>query len=111
MTNKNLVRFIALLAVVALALPVMAKPISKNISIAQPAKLGTSQLTAGEYHLLIDGTRVTVQKGKNVVAEVTGRWEDRDAKARYNSVLLGADGQVQEVRFAGENRVLVLSTP
>jgi hypothetical protein len=111
MTNKNLVRFIALLAVVALALPVMAKPISKNISIVQPAKLGTSQLTAGEYQLLIDGTRVTVQKGKNVVAEVTGRWEERDAKSRYSSVLLGADGQVQEVRFAGENRVLVLSTP
>ena len=111
MSINSIARSVALLAVVALAVPAMAKPISKSINIAQPAKLGASQLNAGEYHLLIDGTKVTIQKGRNVVAEVTGRWEQRDAKARYNSVLLGSDGQLQEVRFAGESRVLVLSTP
>ncbi len=111
MSTKSLLRFVALLAVVALAIPAMAKPISKNINISQPARLGASQLSAGEYRLLIEGTKVTIQKGRDVVAEVTGRWEQRDAKARSNSVLLGPDGQLQEVRFAGESRVLVLSTP
>ena len=37
------------------------------------------------------------------------RWEDRDAPARYTSVLLGADGQVREVRFEGQKRVFVFS--
>ena len=109
MLIRSLVRLLALLAVVALAIPAAAKPVSKSLTISQPAKVGTSQLTAGEYRLLIEGTKVTVHRGKEVVAEVEGRWEQRDAKPRYNSVLLGPNGEVQEVRFAGESRVLVLS--
>ncbi len=108
---KSLVRFVALLAVVTLAIPAMAKPVSKVITIHQPAKVGASQLTAGQYRLLIDGTKVTVQRDKQVVAQVEGRWEQRDTKARNDSVLIGPNSEVKEVRFAGENRVLVLATP
>lgn len=108
MRIKSLVRFVALLAVVALAVPVLAKPVSKTINISQPAKLGSSQLTAGEYRLLIDGAKVTIQKDSKLVAEVAGHWEQRE-KGRYNSVLLGPNGELKEVRFAGESRVLVLS--
>jgi hypothetical protein len=50
-----------------------------------------------------------VQKGKNTVAESEGRWEDRDQKSQYTAILLGADGQVREVRFAGQKRVFVFS--
>ena len=109
MRINSLVRFVALLAVVALAVPVLAKPVSKTINISQPAKLGSSQLTAGEYRLLIDGAKVTIQKGSKLVAEVAAHWEQRGEKGRYNSVLLGANGELKEVRFAGENRVLVFS--
>ncbi len=111
MRIKSLVRFIALLAVVALAIPAVAKPISKNINIAESAKLGTSELSAGEYRLLIDGAKVTVQRNSKVVAEAQGRWEDRDEKARYNAVLLGPNHEVKEIRFAGERRVFVIATP
>ncbi len=109
MRIKSLVRFVALLAVVALAVPVLAKPVSKTFNISQPAKLGASRLTAGEYRLLIDGTKVTIQKDSKLVAEVAGHWEQREEKARSNSVLLGSNGELKEVRFAGESRVLVLS--
>ena len=108
---KSLVRFINLLAVVALAVPAVAKPVSKHINISTPAKLGSTQLSAGDYHLLIDGTKVTVQRGSKVVAETEGRWEERSEKARQNSMLLGSNGEVREIRFAGETRVLVLATP
>ncbi len=111
MRVKSLVRFLALLAVVALAVPAMVKPISKYVDIPAPAKLGSTQLNAGHYRLLIDGTKVTVQRGSQVVAEVEGRWEQREQKPPYNSVLLGPSGEVKEVRFAGERRVLVLATP
>jgi hypothetical protein len=106
---KSIVRIVAVLAIVAMALPVMAKPVSKSISFSQPAKVGGTQLSAGEYKLLIDGDKATIQKGKEVLATVSARWETRDRKSDYDSVVLGPNGDLQEVRFAGDNRVLVLS--
>ncbi len=107
--SKTWLPVVALLVVVAMAVPVVAKPISKVITISQAAKFGKADLKAGEYHLLIDGTKVTVQKGKVVLGEAQGRWEEREIKASNSSVLLGADGEVKEVRFAGDRRVLVLA--
>jgi hypothetical protein len=109
MKTNSFVRGMALLAAIALAVPAFAKPVTKTISISQTAKLGKSELTAGEYRLQIDGNKATVQKGKQVVAESEGRWEDRSAKSAYDSVLLGEGGQVKEVRFAGQTRVFVFS--
>jgi hypothetical protein len=109
MKSRSFLRSVALLAVVALAVPVFAKPVSKTINIAQPAKVGKVDLKAGEYRLLIDGNKATVQKDKKVVAESEGRWEDREVKSSYDAVLLGDSGQVKEVRFAGEKRVFVFS--
>ena len=97
----------ALLVALALALPVFAKPFTKTINLSQTAKIGKASLQAGEYQLLIDGNKATVQKGKNTIAESEGRWEDRDSKPDYTSVLLGENGQVREVRFAGQKRVFV----
>jgi hypothetical protein len=109
MKSHSFLRSVALLAVVALAVPIFAKPIAKTINIPQAAKVGKADLKAGEYRLLIDGTKATVEKGKQVVAESEGRWEDRDAKASYDAVLLGENGQVKEVRFSGQKRVFVFS--
>jgi len=109
MKSNSILRSFVLLAVVALAVPVFAKPISKTININQAAKLGTAKLDAGEYRLLIDGNKATVQKGKAVVAQSEGRWEDRDTKSIYDAVLLNDAGQVSEVRFAGQKKVFVFS--
>ena len=109
MKITSLVRSAALLAVAAIAIPVFAKPITKTINIGQAAKVGKADLKAGEYRLQIDGNKATVQKGKNVVAESEGRWEDRDTKSQYDAVLLSDNGQVKEVRFAGQARVFVFS--
>ena len=109
MKSNSFVRSMALLAAIALAVPAFAKPFAKTISIAQTAKLGKSELKAGEYRLEIDGNKATVQKGKQVVAESEGRWEDRSTKSAYDSILIGENGQVREVRFAGQMRVFVFS--
>jgi len=109
MKTNSFFRTIALLAAIALAVPAFAKPFSKTINIAQSAKLGKSELKAGEYRLQIEGTKATVQKGKEVVAESEGRWEDRSTKASYDSVLISESGQVKEVRFAGQTRVFVFN--
>jgi uncharacterized cupredoxin-like copper-binding protein len=109
MKTNSFVRGMALLAAMALAVPAFAKPFTKTITFSQTAKLGKSELKSGEYRLEIDGNKATVQKGKQVVAESEGRWEDRSAKSTYDSVLLGENGQVKEVRFAGQTRVFVFS--
>jgi hypothetical protein len=109
MKTKSFFRTIAMLAAIALAVPAFAKPFSKTINIAQAAKVGKSELKAGEYRLQIEGNKATVQKGKEVVAESEGRWEDRSSKAAYDSVLLSENGQVREVRFAGQTRVFVFN--
>ena len=109
MRNRSFFRSIALLAVIALAIPVFAKPFSKTISLNRTAKVGRAELQAGEYRLLIDGNKATVQKGGKVVAESEGRWEDRSAKSSYDSLLISENGQVKEVRFSGQSRVFVFS--
>src|SRR6202171_3647595 len=109
MKAKLFLRSIALLAAIALTVPAFAKPFAKTINVAQNAKLGKSELKAGEYRLEIEGNKATVQKGKQVVAESEGRWEDRSAKSDYDSLPLGENGQVRELRFAGKTRVFVFS--
>lgn len=109
MKTNSLFRSLALLAAIALAVPAFAKPFAKTINIAHNAKLGKADLQAGEYRLQIDGNKATVQKGRQVVAESDGRWEDRSAKSAYDSLLIGENGQVKEVRFAGQTRVFVFS--
>jgi hypothetical protein len=109
MKSNTILRTLALLAVTTLAIPVFAKPVSKVINITQSAKVGKADLQAGEYRLLIDGTKATVQKGRAVVAESEGRWEDRETKSNYDAVLLGENGQVREVRFSGQKRVFIFS--
>src|SRR5882762_118088 len=88
MKTKSFVRSMALLAAVALAVPAFAKPFAKTINISQNAKLGKSELKAGEYCLEIEGNKATVQKGKQVVAESEGRWEDRSAKSALQARLV-----------------------
>jgi hypothetical protein len=103
--HRTAVLFVAL----AMVVPVFAKPFTKTINISQAAKVGKASLEAGEYQLSIDGNKATVQKGKNTVAESEGRWEERDAKSQYTAILVGENGQVREVRFAGQKRVFVFA--
>ncbi len=109
MKSNAIVRTAALLAALCVSVPVFAKPFVKTISITQTAKVGQVTLKAGEYQLSIDGNKVSVQRGKDQVAQSEGRWEERDAKSDYDAVLLGENGQVKEVRFAGQKRVFVFS--
>jgi len=109
MKINSIHRTAALFIALAMVVPVFAKPLTKTIDISQPAKVGKASLEAGEYQLSIDGTKATVQKGKNTVAESEGRWEEREAKSQYTSILVGENGQVREVRFAGQKRVFVFA--
>lgn len=93
----------------ACTVPLLAKPVSRTFNITQAAKIGKADLRAGAYRLLIDGNKATIEKGRQVLAESEGRWEERSTKAANDSVLIGENGQVKEVRFAGQTRVFVFN--
>jgi hypothetical protein len=110
MKIQSLLRSAAFVVALAVAtVPAFSKPLAKTINISQNTKVGKSDVKAGEYRLLIDGNKATLIKNKTTVAESEGRWEDREAKSNFDSVLLGDQGQVKEVRFSGQKRVFVFS--
>jgi hypothetical protein len=109
MKINSIHRIAALFVALAMVVPVFAKPFTKTINISKAAKIGKADVKAGEYQLSIDGNKATIQKGKNTVAESEGRWEERDVKAEYTSILVSPEGQVREVRFAGQKKAFVFS--
>ena len=109
MKTNSLFRISALLAVLAMAIPAIAKPVSKDFLLTQTAKVGKATLNAGTYHIVIHGTMATINKNGKKVAESEGHWVTRDSKSQYDSVLVGDDGQVREVRISGKSQVFVFS--
>ena len=108
MKSKSLLANLVLCGALAVATPLFAKPMSTNVPLAHNVKVGQTELKAGDYRFLIDGTHLTVFIGKKNVAEADGRWEDRDSKSEYTSIVSN-DGQVIELRFAGKKSVFVLA--
>lgn len=102
------VRSAVVLAALAFAYPANAEPVSKPLKLYVPAKVGRTQLNVGVYRIVIDGDKVTVQQGKKIIAETTGEFVERPTKAAGNAVVVGWNGELQEVRFAGVKHVLIL---
>jgi hypothetical protein len=102
----------SIVAVAALAMivtPAFAKPVMKIITIAANQKIAGKELKNDDYTFIVDDTKMIVELRHKVVAEVTGRWEPRDKKYERDTVVSGGDGQIMELRFAGEKRAFVIS--
>jgi hypothetical protein len=98
-------RLLAVVAALALALPMMAKPIKESIQLYKPAKIAGKSLEAGNYQLLIEDTKVTLRLKGETVAEVEGKWVESPSKARATTVVL-QDDKIIEIRFGGKQRFL-----
>jgi hypothetical protein len=101
-------RFLQILAVVlglALALPVLADTFSKNLTLYTPAKLGGTELKAGDYWLVFDGAKLTLKKGKSIVAEAKGEWVEVKSAVEGDSIIID-NGAITEIRIAGRKRVI-----
>lgn len=109
MKSNSLVRNLALVAALAITVPVFAKPVAKSLPITREVKVGKIDVKAGDYRAMIDNNHLTLLNGKKVVAESAGRWENRDTKSPYTAVVADADGRVLELRFEGRSDVFVLS--
>jgi hypothetical protein len=99
----------AVLTLAVLVMPAFAKPETRIITINGTTKIAGKELKNDDFAFKVDDTKLVVVKGSKVVAEATGRWEPRDKKYDTDTVVTGADGQIQELRFAGEKRAFVIS--
>ena len=109
MKSKSLLANLVLCGTLAVATPLFAKPMSTNVPLSHSVKVGQTDLKAGDYRFLIDGSHLTVFIGKKNVAEAEGKWEDRDTKAPYTEVVSSNDGKLIELRFEGKKTVFVLN--
>lgn len=109
MKSRSLLANFVLCGALAIAVPLLAKPVSTTMPLSHTAKVGTTELKAGEYEFRIDGNHLTIFKGRTHMAEAEGRWEDRDTKSQYTSVVSNSDGRLLELRFAGKKSVFILA--
>jgi hypothetical protein len=109
MKNKSLLASLVLCGALAVAAPAFAKPVSTTLPVSHTMKVGQTEIKAGDYRFLIDGSHLTILNGKKQIAEAEGRWEDRDSKASYNSIVSNGEGKVVELRFEGKKSVFVLN--
>jgi hypothetical protein len=107
MKTQSLLANLVLAGALAVAVPVFAKPMSTNVPISHDVKVGQTEVKAGDYRFVIDGNHLTIMNGKKVVAEAEGRWEERNTKSVYSSVVSDS-GRVTELRFEGKTSVFVL---
>ena len=109
MKSKSLLANLVLGGALAVAVPLFAKPMSTTVPLGHSVKVGQTDLKAGDYRFLIDGTHLTVFIGKKNVAEAEGKWEERDTKSPYTEVVSTNDGKLVELRFEGKKSVFVLN--
>jgi hypothetical protein len=108
MKSKSLLANLVLCGALAAAAPVFAKPVSTTLPVTHTVKVGQTEIKAGDYRFLIDGNHLTILNGHKQIAEAEGRWEDRNTKSDFNSIVSGSDGKLIELRFQGKKSVFVL---
>jgi hypothetical protein len=106
---NSLKNIVALFVVMALAIPAFARDINRIVSLTDETKISGKTLKAGDYTFKVADNKLTIEVNHKVVAEAAGRWEPRDSKWPANAFVTGADGQVQEIRLAGEKGVFIVN--
>src|SRR5208282_1660760 len=81
-SRRNFVAFVALVAALALAIPVFARASRTTITLTEACQFAGTKLPPGEYVMVVDGNKVTVLHNDKVFATATGEWKKADGKIR-----------------------------
>jgi len=108
MDRAKIVKAVVIAGLLTLAVSAYA---ANTITLSHPAILNGKQLDAGEYQVKVSGSDVTFLRGKTEVATAKAKLEDRDSKARFDTVVTKANGSslpsITEIQFEGKKQVLV----
>jgi hypothetical protein len=105
MSSRILYRELAILAGLALAIPLYAKPqkpLRKSIELYSPARVGNTTLLAGQYELIVDDKIATFDKDNKVVAKIPYQLI-RIAKSPEDEMVFDKGGDLTEIDFSGKS--------
>ncbi len=103
-------RFVLAFAILALAVAsagTVPGTHTYTINLIQPAVVNGAQLKPGEYRLIVDVTKVTLQRGHETIEIPTAKVETVDKKYEANAIRF--DGaKLEEIRLGGtKTRIIV----
>ena len=112
LNSKNLIMIVTLL-VLLVAAPIMASENgSASFVVTAPLYVAGSQINPGQYNVKWEShspeaTVTFTGVEKPVVIKVSGKVEQVDSKASYNSIITGKDAagheSIKQLRFSGKN--------
>ena len=108
-SRRNFVAFVALVAALALAIPVFARASRTTITLTDACQLAGTKLPPGEYVMVVDGNKVTVYHNNKVVVTATGEWKKADGKFHDSGFACNSEGRVVQVRVEGRDSYLEIS--
>ncbi len=94
---------VALLAVLALAIPTLARPDRAEIVLSRTCHVGSASLPPGTYQVVFDGNKVSFLRESKVIAEATGEWRKADRKLEDTGVRYEESGRIVEIRLQGRD--------
>ncbi|HET6201017.1 MAG: hypothetical protein WBE21_07460 [Candidatus Acidiferrales bacterium] len=116
MKYNKLVHLFAVALMLAVAIPAVASPkgakMSNTLAKGQFAVAGGeiingTTLAPGEYKVVANDSTVSFFRGGKLIVQAPIQWKDATLKTEQNAIVTEA-GKVQEVRFKGQNRSVVV---
>lgn len=98
--------------ILTMALSMTAFAANGNMNLISAGKIGTTNLTPGEYKLTWTGEGNNVQVnivGKGVKMTVPATIVNSEKTSPHDAVVKASDGSIQEVQFNGKKTLLKLS--
>jgi hypothetical protein len=105
-SRRNVTVLVALVAVLALAIPVLARASRTAITLTDACQLAGTKIPPGEYVMVVDGNKVTLLHNDKVVATATGEWKKADGKFHDSGFACNSEGRVVQVRVEGRDSYL-----
>jgi hypothetical protein len=104
---KKFVLVFAILAIVVANAGTVPGSHSYSITLIQPAVVNGTQLKPGEYRLIVDVTKVSITKGKEVVEIPAAKVESVDKKFDATAIRYVGD-KIAEIRVGGTKTRVVM---
>jgi hypothetical protein len=113
MSRRLLTVFLAIMALTTMGASVWAKnesgdTITANIKFNTATSVGTTQIPAGEYKVIADGSKAKFQQGNKVVAEVPCTLKDSPVKVNQTTFVLDHD-KLTEIQVSGKTKTIEFS--
>jgi hypothetical protein len=114
MSRRLLPFVLAIMALTTMGVSVWAKndsgdTITANIKFNTPTSIGTTQIPAGEYKVIADGSKAKFQQGNKVVAEVPCTLKDSTTKINQTTFVIDHD-KLTEIQVSGKTKTIEFSS-